>query len=222
MRATFGQCATRLMDTWISAGSAMDDPSVICTSVIEMLRPDMVMTITDTSAAEPLDWTIRFVHLYGIPSAFSDLLALQQDQPLRSLPDRQFALDMLVSGRQRVIGRKRPEIDSFDKAFLGIRIGGERIILPQRNATLSAGWCVVLARIHHVLPLQSKSPDLDDMSLGILQLLREGFTAKEIGLRMRISSRTVEHRLARLKSEFGARSVAHLVTLSIATGRPSV
>lgn len=210
------------MDTWISVGSAMDDPTDICNSVTEMLRPDMVMTITDTSAADPLDWTIRFIHRYAIPSGFTDLLAIQQDQALRSLPDRHFALNTLVSGRQRAIGRKRPEIDFVDKAFLGVRIEGERIILPQRNAASSAGWCVVLFRVHHMLPLQSNAPDLDDLSLGILQLLREGFTAKEIGLRMRLSSRTIEHRLARLKSEFGARSIAHLVTLSIVTGRQCV
>jgi hypothetical protein len=42
-------------------------------------------------------------------------------------------------------------------------------------------------------------------------------SAKEIAAVAGLSFRTIQHRIERMKSRFGARSIAHLVALSIST-----
>ncbi|MNV92082.1 Bacterial regulatory protein, luxR family [compost metagenome] len=92
---------------------------------------------------------------------------------------------------------------------------GDRIILPSRNTGRHGSWCVSLVRIRCLLPTTKPAPEPDIAELAILQLLREGYTARDIGVRIGLSPRTVEHKLEKLKAAFGARSVAHLATLSI-------
>lgn len=205
------------MDAWITTGAEVNDPAVICSSVLECLRPDDLLTVTDTSASDPLDWTFSFVRGYEVPSCFADRLALKPAQPFRAVPDRRFALDTLIAGRQRAITQARPGIGTINARLLDVRIVGDRIILPDRNSGPAAAWCVSLLRIRCLLPVAHVVPELDAMSLTILQLLREGLTAKDIGLRIGVSPRTVEHKLEKLKAGFGARSVAHLVTLTISS-----
>lgn len=221
MLPTFDQCVKRLMDAWITAGVEVNGSAVICRSVLEYLRPDVMLTVTDTSATDPLDWSFSFVRGYEVPSCFADRLALKSAQPFRAIPDRRFALDTLIAARERAITQARPEIGTIDARLLDVRIVGDRIILPGRNADQIAAWCVSLLHIRCLLPVAQVTPELDATSLAILQLLREGHTAKDIALRTDLSTRTIEHKLEKLKAGFGARSVAHLVTLSItsAVGR---
>lgn len=94
---------------------------------------------------------------------------------------------------------------------------GDRIILPSRHADRHGAWCVSLVRIRCLLPVTKPTREPDVAELAILQLLQEGYTASDIGVRIGLSARTVEHKLEKLKVAFGARSVAHLATLSIAS-----
>lgn len=202
------------MDAWITATPSVENPANIYCAVSGLLRPNMVLSVTDTSATDPLDWSIHFIQRYTIPSGFTDLLAYQRDQQLRQFADRQAALDLLVSIRQRALRQKRPEIDAFSGLLQGAKIVGDRIVLPEKTSR-PARWCITFAQIRYVLPVPLSPPDLDDACIVILQLVREGFTAKEIGSRAGLSHRTVEHKLEKLKNEFGARSMAHLATLSL-------
>ncbi|MGI0523997.1 response regulator transcription factor [Rhizobium giardinii] len=92
----------------------------------------------------------------------------------------------------------------------------ERLLLPQKCRNGRSSWCISFADVKFLLPPCPKRPNFDDADLSILQLLREGFSVKEIGIRIELSHRTVEHRIERLKSKMGARSLPHLVALSIA------
>lgn len=210
------------MDAWISAGADVDGADIICGNVLDYIAPDMIFTITRTAATDPLDWTLSLVRGYQVPSDLADILPVGRDLPFHSLADRNFTLGTMVAGRQRAIAQARPEIDSVDTCLSDARMFGDRIILPSRNAGRHRSWCVSLVRIRCLLPMAKTTHEPDAAELAILQLLREGFTAREVGVRIGLSPRTVEHKLEKLKAAFGARSVAHLATLSIASAiRPS-
>jgi DNA-binding CsgD family transcriptional regulator len=206
------------MDAWIAAGAVEDDPAAIYRGILGLLRPDMMLTITDTLESDPLDWSLRFVHRYAIPTGFDDMAACQQEQHFRHFPSRQFALDSLIPARQAAIRRKRPEISIVSGVLGNARIVGDRILLPETGKPPVIRWCVALTQVRYLLPIAPNPPVLDNVALAILQLIREGYTAKEIGLRIGLSSRTIEHKLERLKADFGARSLAHLITLSLTAG----
>lgn len=205
------------MDAWISAEADTDGADIICGSVLDYLASDMVLTVTGTTATDPLDWTLSVIRGYEVPSSFADILPIGTDLPFSRLPDRKFTLGTLVAGRQRAIAHVRPEIDSVDACLSDVRMFGDRIILPSRNTVQFGSWCVSLIRIRCLLPTTKPAPEPDATELAILQLLREGYTARDIGVRIGLSPRTVEHKLEKLKVAFGARSVAHLATLSIAS-----
>ncbi len=205
------------MDAWISAGADTNGADIICGSVLDYLAPDMVLTVTGTTATDPLDWTLSLIRGYEVPSGLASILPVATALPPHSLPDREFALGTLVTGMQRAIAQARPEIDSVDACLSNVRMFGDRIILPSRNTVQFGSWCVSLIRIRCLLPTTKPAPEPDATELAILQLLREGYTARDIGGRIGLSPRTVEHKLDKLKAAFGARSVAHLATLSIAS-----
>ncbi|AQS62598.1 hypothetical protein AGRHK599_LOCUS278 [Rhizobium rhizogenes] len=205
------------MDAWISAGADTDGADIICASVADYLAPDMILTVTGTAATDPLDWTLSLIRGYEVPSGLADILPAGTDLPFRHLLDRQFTLGTMVAGRQRAIAQARPEIESVDGCLSNVRMFGDRIILPSRNTGRHGSWCVSLVRIRCLLPTTKPAPEPDIAELAILQLLREGYTARDIGVRIGLSPRTVEHKLEKLKAAFGARSVAHLATLSIAS-----
>jgi DNA-binding NarL/FixJ family response regulator len=51
----------------------------------------------------------------------------------------------------------------------------------------------------------------DDVDLAIVQLLREGMSAREIGQAIELSHRTIEHRVERMKIRAGVKSVVPLL-----------
>lgn len=205
------------MDVWISAGANTDGADMLCGSVLDYLAPDMILTVTVTVATDPLDWTLALIRGYEVPSGLADILPVGMDIPFHSLPDRQFTLGTMIVGRQRAITQARPEIDSVDACLSDVRMFRDRIILPSRSSGHLGAWCVRLVRIRCLLPMAKTMPESDAIELAILQLLREGFTAREIGVRIGLSPCTVEHKLEKLKAACDVRSVAHLATLSIAS-----
>ncbi|MGN7713464.1 LuxR C-terminal-related transcriptional regulator [Agrobacterium radiobacter] len=62
-------------------------------------------------------------------------------------------------------------------------------------------------------PQQHEKLDVADEA--IVQLLIEGATAKEIAETLSVSARTVEHRIERLKTRYGARNTVHLIAMLV-------
>ncbi|WP_350297321.1 LuxR C-terminal-related transcriptional regulator [Agrobacterium arsenijevicii] len=60
------------------------------------------------------------------------------------------------------------------------------------------------------LPREVPSSKVDGVDLSILQLLTIGATQKEVGVRLELSPRTIEHRIDRLKGRVGAKSLQHM------------
>ena len=52
---------------------------------------------------------------------------------------------------------------------------------------------------------------MKETDLKILNMAADGLTAKEIGADMKMSRRTIEARIAKMKKKYDCRSTAHLV-----------
>lgn len=111
--------------------------------------------------------------------------------------------------------RQRPMMTRVVTTILDMHAAYDRIILPQKNSAGRSEWCIGLLDVQLLLPAASKEERFDDVDLGILQLVAEGASTREIAAAVSRSHRTIEHRIERLKLRFRARSVAHLVALSI-------
>nr|WP_276314807.1 helix-turn-helix transcriptional regulator [Rhizobium changzhiense] len=103
--------------------------------------------------------------------------------------------------------RKLVEIERQHIAF-------DALLLPQKGG----GWSLAAVDFQLVLPIPIADTHVDEIDHAVLQLLYQGFSAKEIAQHVELSHRTVEHRIERMKARLGARTLPQLVALSIANG----
>ncbi len=151
---------------------------------------------------------VRFVDRYKVPTSLADLRF-----PLGEEFD--FGVHPLSQPIANSFANRRPTLFS-DRITIGnLSFDVDLVAVPKRKATKASDWCLVLMAIKSILRKSETWKDLDDVDLSILQLLREGFLSREIGERLRKSPRTVEHRLERLKSLLGARTLHDLAMRSL-------
>lgn len=194
------------------------DPRLLSASVRDRLRPNMILSLTDTRPSDPLDYHVTFLHRYAIPSGILKALGvgeIQRDQRLGDFRDQEYLRTSVIRQYREVVETQRPRVDQVSSSMLGFRILYDRLILPHVNPAGRSDWLLSLTETRLVLPLPGQNPKLDMNDIRVLQLLHEGGSAKEIGESTGLSPRTVEHRIDRLKKKFKARNIAHLVALSI-------
>ncbi|AVA21968.1 response regulator domain-containing protein [Rhizobium sp. NXC24] len=175
----------------------------------------MALSVVTTAADDPYDWRFRRVRDFGFRSPQLDRMKQQfPDAALRDL-DRRFIDDAIIAAYSRALEAKRPAIDLVRTKLLGVRIGYERLILPQK-CDAKPRWCVSLVEGRFFIsPMQEAKTDITDDN--IIQLLIEGQATKEIAELLHLSPRTIEHRIDRLKNRFEARNLVHLVAKLVAT-----
>lgn len=215
----FHDVADRLINHWTALSAANRlDPRVLSATVRERLRPNMILSLTDIRPDDPMDFHVKFLHRYAIPSGILKVLGVgevQCDQYLRDFKDQEYLRKSVISQYCEVREAQRPRMDQVSSTMFGFKILYDRVLLPQVNPSGRSEWCLSLTETRLVLPLPGHNPKLDAHDLRVLQLLHEGGSAKEIGESTGLSPRTVEHRIDRLKKKFEARNIAHLVALSI-------
>ncbi|MDE8763654.1 MULTISPECIES: helix-turn-helix transcriptional regulator [Rhizobium] len=130
-------------------------------------------------------------------------------------PGKEFVQRELIPACRSAQLQQRPISTRRSLAADGLQILSEWLVLPHKAQKTSA-WCIAYVEIGFLLPVTQAYPSFDAADRGLLQMLAEGYQTKEIALRVGLSHRTVEHRFEKLKSRMGARSLPHLVALSIA------
>ncbi|KAA0695419.1 LuxR family transcriptional regulator [Neorhizobium sp. P12A] len=215
--ATFKQISQLLMDSWIS-GADGGHPEEVYGPVDDLLRPHMALLVVDTSSVASDSFRMDFIKRYELPTGFESMKRLQQPFSFADFPDRRFLCEVVAPANVAAAERQHPVIDYVAATVLDVWMAYDRLVLPQKNSVARSNWCISLIGIHILLPAKARVQGLDDSDLAILQLLAEGMLVKEIGNAMNLSPRTIEHRVERLKSAFGARNIPHLVSLSIASG----
>lgn len=205
---SFPDLARRLTDAWLeNSGGLSVSPDAIWRSVKDLLKINMVLTIVDMANAPP-DWRMDFVHQYGIPTSLIDSKALQNAGNLRDLSMAPLLEQHIVGVCQKAITDGRPIIGKIDRVIQDARVVASGIVVPEPTAKKT--WCVILGEVHSISAV-IRDVRLDDIDLSIVQLLREGLSAREIGDVIELSPRTVEHRIEKMKARAGVKSIVPLL-----------
>ncbi|WP_416065511.1 helix-turn-helix transcriptional regulator [Rhizobium sp. ZK1] len=212
--SSFNTISQDLIDVWLRSDE-MTNPESLYAGIINRLTIKMALSVVTTVADDPYDWRFRRVKDFGFKSSLLNRMKQQfPDAALRDL-DRRFIDDAIVAAYLRALEVKRPAIDLVRTKLLGVRIGYERLILPQK-CDGKPGWCISLIEGRFFIsPMQEAKTDITDDN--IIQLLIEGQSTKEIAEFLHLSPRTIEHRIDRLKDRFEAKNLVHLVAKLVAT-----
>lgn len=216
-RASFKLISRLMTDAWIYSPEGLRDAAGIYARILEKLRPNMILAVVDTRANDPDDFALDVISRYKVPTTMSAIRHLQVSQTLSEFPDQQHLRRIMIPAYLNAIENRRPLADRISARVLNMVSLYNRLILPQRNRAGRSEWCLVLIDVKFLLPTAPTTP-LADVDLGILQMLAEGATIKEIAEASHRSERTIHHRVERLKARFGARNLAHLVGLSVSEG----
>lgn len=212
--ATFNSLSQTLIDAWLMSDEATN-PKDIYATILSSLTVKMALSVVTTVADDPYDWRFRRVKEFGFRSHLLNQMKHQfPDAALRDL-NQGFIDDAIIAPYSRALEVKRPAIELVRTKLLGIRIGYERLILPQK-CDGKPGWCISLVEGRFFIsPMREAKTDITDDN--IIQLLIEGQSTKEIAEFLHLSPRTIEHRIDRLKNRFEAKNLVHLVAKLVAT-----
>ncbi|QCL72246.1 MULTISPECIES: LuxR C-terminal-related transcriptional regulator [Agrobacterium] len=206
---SFAELTRRLTDAWLESSGISGSADGICRSVQGLLSINMVLIVIDTTKAPP-DWRVDFVRKYRIPTSLAAVETLQKIGNLCDFPEGALIEQHVVEVCQKAIADCRPITGRIDQIIRDVRVLGRRIIVP--DPTAKRAWCVILGEVHS-LSVVGRDTRFDDVDLSILQLLREGMSAREIGRVIELSPRTVEHRVERMKARVGVRAIAPLLAM---------
>ncbi len=213
----FENIVRRLTDAWIMTSPTQPArPETVYGSVLDLLSLKMRLTLFRVEGSDPLKWPMIAIRHSGFKSRILNINSLFADCRIGEFKDRQYMEEAVIPRLMEVMSRQQPSVELVKTKLLGINLGYDRILLPQKNQHGSE-WIISSSYAQFLLssPQRLDKPDVGDEA--ILQLLMEGATAKEIAQTLEISYRTVEHRLERIKQRYGARNNVHLVAMLMAT-----
>ncbi|MDP9592343.1 UNVERIFIED_ORG: DNA-binding CsgD family transcriptional regulator [Shinella zoogloeoides] len=212
--ASFNFLSQTLIDAWLLSDEATN-PEDLYATVLSSLTIKMALSVVTTITDDPYDWRFRRVKDFGFRSHLLNQMKQQfPDAALRDL-HRGFIDDAIIAAYSRALEVKRPALELVRTKLLGVRIGYERLILPQK-CDGKPGWCISLVEGRFFIsPMREAKTDITDDN--IIQLLIEGQSTKEIAEFLHLSPRTIEHRMDRLKCRFEAKNLVHLVAKLVAT-----
>lgn len=205
---TFGELAQHLIDVWISRDE-IEDPFSVYHAIRARLAKNMVLAVLDFPVGGPSEFRVDVVRDYSIPTSYDDVPELLKTR-LPLLP-----MGHLHPSVEKAISTRRPSLIAESVRHGDLQTNFEMLALPRQVEKPGADWCLVFGVIHYLLKSAPLRKDLDDIDLTILQLLREGLQMRQIGLRVELSPRTIEHRVERLKGLAKARTLHDLVARSL-------
>ncbi|MCX8996247.1 helix-turn-helix transcriptional regulator [Rhizobiaceae bacterium BDR2-2] len=216
--ATFRQISRWMMDSWISSPGGLESATALYVPFLDVLRPNMALVVIDMQPTACEDFGIVFIRRYRLPTTLEAMQTLQQTVRFSDFPDQAYLRSTVIPAYTEAAERQRPATRRVAAEALGMTMIYDRAIFPQKNARGRSAWCIGLLAIHALLPAAPHGIGFDNIDPGILQLLTEGASTREIAAILRLSPRTVEHRIDRLKARFKARNIPHLVALAISAG----
>lgn len=213
---TFSAVTRILVDRWLatSADRAVE-PEVVFTPILDQLSIKMRLTVFRLNGDDPLNWEMRAIKHSGFTSRVLNINQLFADCRIGDFKDRRYMEEAVVPRLQEVVRTQQPRIELVKTKLMGLSLGYDRILLPQKNNSGSQ-WIISSSYARFLLTRPRQEANLDVEDEAITQLLIEGATAKEIASALGFSHRTVEHRLSRMKDRMGARNTVHLVAMLMA------
>ncbi|WP_143240001.1 AsnC family protein [Agrobacterium sp. DSM 25558] len=206
---SYSDLSRRLTDTWLGSSSGSISPHEVCRSVADYLRINMALVVVHTEKA-PIDWHVKFIRRYGIPTGLIDVGVLQKAGRLCDVPVSALVKQRMIEGCQKAISDRQPITGKIDVVIEDARITGDAIILP--DPMPKRAWCVILGEVHSISAV-AHHVRMDDIDLSIVQLLREGLSARRIGELLELSPRTIEHRIEKIKARAAVETLFPLLIM---------
>jgi Response regulator containing a CheY-like receiver domain and an HTH DNA-binding domain len=209
----FNTVAQRMLDAWIETDPAEPvEPLQVYAGVLDLLSIKMRLTVITVNGADPLEWHMKAVRHSGFTSSLFNVNKIFEDQRIGDFKDQTYMANAVIPRLKQVIENQQPSIELVKTQLFGINLGYDRILIPQRT-TGRPQWVISSSYARFLLDTPKTYGKFDVDEEAVVQLLLEGCTAKEIAAQLGLSNRTVEHRLDKLKSRFGARNLVHLVVM---------
>lgn len=209
---------TRVMlDRWLATSAEHPvQPEPIFAPALDLLSIKMRLTVFRLVGDDPWNWEMKAVQHSGFTSRALNINQLFADCKIGEFKDRRYMEEAVIPRLQEVISSQQPRIELVKTKLLGLSLGYDRILLPQKNGA-QPEWIISSSYARFLLTRPRQEETLDVADEAITQLLIEGATAKEIAVSLGLSHRTVEHRLSRMKDRMGARNTVHLAAMLVAT-----
>jgi DNA-binding CsgD family transcriptional regulator len=209
----FPNVVRRLIDAWID--TRPDRPAQapdVYRDVLDLLSIKMRLTLIRIEGPDPRDWQMKTIRQSGFTSQVLNINKIFSDGRIGDFKDKAYMEHAVIPRLREVVARQQPATELVKTKLFGFNLGYDRILLPQKNAR-GPEWVISSSYAQFLVGSPAHQEKLDVADEAIVQLLIEGATAKEIGGLVGLSHRTVEHRLERLKTRYGARNTVHLVAL---------
>jgi hypothetical protein len=209
----FNTVAQKMLDSWIETNpSEPVEPQHVYAGVLDLLSIKMRLTVIKVGGPDPLAWQMTPVRHSGFTSSLFNVNKVFEDQRLGDFKDQTYIANAVVPRLKQVIENQQPSIELVKTQLFGINLGYDRILIPERT-TGRPRWVISSSYARFLLDTPKSHGKFDVDEEAVVQLLLEGCTAKEIAVQLGLSNRTVEHRLDKLKTRFGARNLVHLVVM---------
>lgn len=221
MTEEFHEITSKCLRIWSEFRA--DNPAIV-TDLYRHIRPElgpyMRMGFIDVRPDDHQEWHLHTIHEMENMSAMRSAELICADNSLKALPNQDYVNNYMMPRLEMVISTQEPSIAFVKSAVGDTIIGFDSLYLPQKNLT-KPEWVIFIANMRFALK-EVELKKLDKTDAAIIQLLIEGETAKEIAITLKINHRTIEYRIARLKTMMGAKNTIQLVALLIGNQMSSV
>jgi len=215
---SFHTVTQKLLDAWLhTTPQPPAAPEDIYRDVVDLLTIRMRMTLVVLDGEDPLQWYLKVVRSSGFSSRLLNINKLFADQRIGEFKDRTYMETAVIPRYREVIATQKPSMELVKTRVLGVNLGYERLILPQKTMARRPSWLLTVSNGRFMFNPPQQQARMDATDEAVIQLLTEGATAKEIAADLGISHRTVEHRLERMKERYGAKNTVHLTAMLVAT-----
>ncbi|WP_417685817.1 helix-turn-helix transcriptional regulator [Roseibium sp.] len=213
MANDFEDCVRAALDIWEQTKPAdMEMPERLIRLMLPLVAlPEMNLMHLDMTHDDPRDFRLN------VP--VRSLRFIKDGLALGEFEDQDYIRNVVLPHYLDAREAQRPRVDTvttqMDTAHGRIFTVYDRIILPQKTSDSRSPWTVSFSRPRIMLPAPEISPKLTQREWEVLRFLSFGLSAKEIGVELDLSPRTIEHRIESLRRKFSAKNVAHLIALSV-------
>lgn len=172
--------------------------------------PRMNLQTLDMSGDEPFDFEMNV-----LIENFDQMRA--GTRTLGEYPDQQYVTQHVVQYYLQSRDSCHPRVDRISARMCHQFVIYDRIILPEKTKSGRSRWAVSISLPEINIPAPVEAPTLQTRDQMILERVIHGFTTKEIAFDMEMSPKAVEHRIAALRKMYGAKSLAHLASVAVAS-----
>lgn len=211
MLGIFDDSVRRALDIWTGDGPAPSTRFEDAERFRHLVTtPRMNLQTLDMSGDAPFDFEMNV-----LIENFDQMR--NGTRTLGEYPDQQYVSEHVVQYYLQTRDSCHPRVDRISARMCHQFVIYDRIILPEKTKSGRSRWAVSISLPEINIPAPVEAPTLQARDQVILERIIHGFTTKEIAFDLTLSPKAVEHRIAALRKMYGAKSLAHLASVAVAS-----